>query len=39
MRSDRLYLADIVEAADAVEDFVGGVARQDFLLSELVKNS
>jgi len=39
MRSDHLYLADIIEAADAVADFVNGMARQDFYHSELVKSA
>lgn len=39
MRSDRLYLADIVEAADAIADLVRGVERQDFLQNELVKSA
>jgi uncharacterized protein with HEPN domain len=35
MRSEKLYLSDIVEAADAIERFVTGVSREDFLKDEM----
>jgi uncharacterized protein with HEPN domain len=35
MRREVLYLADIVEAADAVQRFVEGVQRQDFFDDEM----
>lgn len=35
MRSDHLYLADIVAAADAIARFVGGTSRDAFLTDEL----
>lgn len=30
MRHDDLYLADIIEAAEAIEKFLHGVKREDF---------
>lgn len=39
MRSDHLYLADIIEAADAVADFVNGMEGPAFHQSELVKSA
>lgn len=35
MRREELHLADIVDAADAIQRFVQGVAREDFLGDEL----
>lgn len=31
MRSEKLYLADIVEAADAIAEFTAGMNELDFL--------
>lgn len=39
MRSDRLYLTDMVEATEAIADFVRGVEQDDFLRSELRKSA
>lgn len=39
MRREELYLADIVEAADAVADFVAGLDRNQFLASDLVRSA
>ncbi len=35
MRREELYLADIVEAADAIERFIEGIRREDFGGDEL----
>ncbi len=35
MRREKLYLTDIVEAADAIGRFCEGVERDDFLMDEL----
>ena len=35
MRHDELYLADIVEAANAIDRFLQGVSEDDFLEDEL----
>ena len=35
MRPEALYLADIVDAADAIRRFVKGVERQDFVNDEM----
>jgi len=35
MRSETLYLGDIVEAADAVKRFLKGIEQSDFLKDEL----
>jgi uncharacterized protein with HEPN domain len=39
MRSDRLYLADMVEAADRVAEFLTGIDRDAFMRSELVRSA
>ncbi len=39
MRREELYLADMVEAADAIQQFLTGTAREDFLLSDLVRSA
>lgn len=39
MRRDRLYLADIVEAADAIAAFLKGVERRAFLASDLLRSA
>jgi uncharacterized protein with HEPN domain len=35
MRPEVLYLQDIVEAAEAIERFIAGVSRRDFVTDEL----
>jgi uncharacterized protein with HEPN domain len=35
MRPERLYLSDVVSAADAIERFIRGVAEEDFLEDDL----
>jgi hypothetical protein len=35
MRSEQLYLTDMIEAAEAIERFVAGLDRDDFLQDEL----
>lgn len=39
MRLERLYLEDIVEAADAIQRFVAGVERGRFASDELVRSA
>ena len=39
MRSDRLYLVDIVEAADAIAGFIHGVDAERFLNDDLVRSA
>lgn len=39
MRSDRLYLADMLDAIEAVERFTAGMDETDFLASELVQSA
>ena len=39
MRREELYLADIVEAADAIERFIKGVRREDFAGDELRRSA
>lgn len=39
MRSDELYLNDIVDAADAIARFVAGAPEEVFLLSELQQSA
>lgn len=39
MRSDRLYLCDMVEAATAIAEFVAEVRQEDFHRSELLKSA
>jgi uncharacterized protein with HEPN domain len=39
MRSERLYLADIVEAADRIAEFLAGVDEATFLDDELVRSA
>jgi hypothetical protein len=36
MRREELYLTDIVEAADAIQQFLAGVQRDTFLQDELL---
>jgi uncharacterized protein with HEPN domain len=39
MRREELYLADIVEAADAIESFIEGVQRENFASDELRRSA
>lgn len=39
MRREELYLADIIEAADAVQGFLQGTGRSDFLGNDLVRSA
>ena len=39
MRSDRLYLADILDAIEAIERFTAGMDETAFLASELVQSA
>jgi len=39
MRDESLYLQDIVEAADAVLDFLKGTEKQEFLRSHLLRSA
>jgi uncharacterized protein with HEPN domain len=39
MRSEELYLTDIVDAADAIARFVRGVEREDFCHDELAQSA
>lgn len=39
MRREELYLADIVEAADAIKDFIQGMERSHFLGNDLVRSA
>ena len=39
MRPERLYLKDIVEAADAIAGFLGGIEEADFLRSDLIQSA
>jgi uncharacterized protein with HEPN domain len=39
MRRDDLYLADIIEAAEAVASYLGGIDQQTFLTSPLVRDA
>lgn len=39
MRTDALYLADILEAAGAIAEFVGGMPAQSFIASRLVRSA
>jgi uncharacterized protein with HEPN domain len=36
MRREELYLTDMVEAADAIQQFLKGIEREDFLQNDLV---
>ena len=38
MRPEDLYLSDIVEAADAIQGFLAGVKREEFLGSDLLRS-
>lgn len=39
MRRDRLYLGDIVEAADAISHFLDGISEETFLGSDLLQSA
>jgi uncharacterized protein with HEPN domain len=39
LRREELYLADIVEAADAVAGFVSGVAQKEFTANDLLQSA
>jgi uncharacterized protein with HEPN domain len=39
MRHDDLYLADIIEAAEAIEKFLHGVKREDFTGNDLLRSA
>lgn len=39
MRPERLYLSDIVEATDAIEQFLGGIAEAEFLQNDLIRSA
>lgn len=39
MRREELYLADIVEAADAIRGFLGRIGRADFVGNDLVRSA
>jgi uncharacterized protein with HEPN domain len=39
MRRERLYLLDMVEAADAIRGFLRGVPEADFLASDLLQSA
>lgn len=38
MRREEIYLADIVEAADAIEHFLAGVEKETFLQDDLLRS-
>jgi uncharacterized protein with HEPN domain len=39
MRREELYLADIVEAADSIQRFLGDISQIDFLQNDLVHSA
>ena len=39
MRRERLYLSDIVEAADAIREFLSEVTREEFLKDDLLQSA
>ena len=39
MRREELYLTDIIEAADAIQQFLAGVQRDIFLQDELLRSA
>ncbi|MCX7840166.1 MAG: DUF86 domain-containing protein [Anaerolineae bacterium] len=39
MRREELYLADIVEAAEAIERFLDGVTKENFLYNDLLRSA
>jgi uncharacterized protein with HEPN domain len=39
MRREKLYLTDIVEAADAIRNFLQGVSREHFIGNDLLRSA
>jgi len=39
MRREKLYLADLVEAADAIQIFLAGVTQEAFLADDLIRSA
>ena len=39
MRPERLYINDILEAADAIERFIEGVSEGDFIGNDLLRSA
>ena len=39
MQRERLYLADIVEAADAIARFIAGIEEEQFVSNDLVRSA
>src|SRR5690349_11426062 len=39
MRREELYLTDIIEATDAIQQFLIGVQRDDFLQNDLLRSA
>jgi len=39
MRREELYLADMLEAADAIQQFLAGIDRNSFLESDLLRSA
>ncbi len=39
MRREELYLADIIEAANAIENFLRGVKRENFIDNDLLRSA
>lgn len=39
MRRDDLYLADIIEATEAIEKFLHGIKREDFVGNDLLRSA
>jgi uncharacterized protein with HEPN domain len=39
MRRDRLYLQDMIEAADAIAGFIAGISEAEFMASELIRSA
>ena len=39
MRREELYLTDMVEAAEAIQQFLIGIGREDFLQNDLVRSA
>jgi uncharacterized protein with HEPN domain len=39
MRSDRLYLADILDAIKAIESFTAGIVEERFVADELIQSA
>jgi uncharacterized protein with HEPN domain len=39
MRPERLYLSDIIEAADAIGNFVEGIEEAEFISNDLIRSA